>query len=118
MGYSRASGTTGINHPGLGLEGSAVDGSARRRCASVAAEHLACLFAVAFAGCASPPSAGLAAELVRLKVDVIVASGTATVVAKQATTAIPIVMPIANGPVRGLVASLARPGGRPPGSRR
>ena len=56
---------------------------------------------------------GLAADLVRLKVDVIVASGTETFVAfKQATTAIPIVMPVSTDPVRfGLVASFARPGG-------
>jgi putative ABC transport system substrate-binding protein len=56
---------------------------------------------------------GLAAELVRLKVDVIVASGQApAVAARQATTAIPIVMPVSTDPVRlGLVASLARPGG-------
>ena len=55
---------------------------------------------------------GLAAELVRLKVDVIVATGSAAVAAKQATTAIAIVMPAITDPVRlGLVASLARPGG-------
>jgi putative tryptophan/tyrosine transport system substrate-binding protein len=55
----------------------------------------------------------LAAELVRLKVDVIVAGGTAAIRAVQhATRTIPIVMAVAYDPVgEGLVASLARPGG-------
>jgi putative ABC transport system substrate-binding protein len=58
----------------------------------------------------------LAADLVRLKVDVIVASSQGAVAAKQATTAIPIVMPIITDPVRlGLVASLAKPGGNATG---
>lgn len=57
--------------------------------------------------------AQLAAELVRLKVDVIVALGSpAIVAAKQATAVIPIVFPIASDPVGdGLVTSFARPGG-------
>jgi putative ABC transport system substrate-binding protein len=57
---------------------------------------------------------GLAAELVNLKVELIVASGTpASFAAKQATSTIPIVMGgVAANPVEtGLVASLARPGG-------
>jgi putative ABC transport system substrate-binding protein len=55
----------------------------------------------------------LAAELVGLKVDIIVTSGTpATQAAKQATRTIPIVMTNNADPVgSGLVASLARPGG-------
>lgn len=55
----------------------------------------------------------LAQELVRLKVDMIVANLTpACMAAKQATTEIPIVMAFAGAPVEtGLVASLARPGG-------
>jgi ABC-type uncharacterized transport system substrate-binding protein len=54
-----------------------------------------------------------AAELVRLKVDVIVTVATpATLAAKQATTVIPIVFGAASDPIgTGLVASLARPGG-------
>jgi putative ABC transport system substrate-binding protein len=55
----------------------------------------------------------LAAELVSLKVDVIVAAATVAVqTAKEATKAIPIVTPVATDLVEiGLVASLARPGG-------
>jgi putative ABC transport system substrate-binding protein len=55
----------------------------------------------------------LAADLVRLKVDVIVAGAGAVEAAMQATQVIPIVMPnTAGDPVlRGLVTSLARPGG-------
>jgi putative tryptophan/tyrosine transport system substrate-binding protein len=57
--------------------------------------------------------AEFAAELVRLNVEVIVASGTANIVAaKQATSVIPIVFAAAGNPIgSGLVASLARPGG-------
>jgi putative tryptophan/tyrosine transport system substrate-binding protein len=56
--------------------------------------------------------AEIAAEFVRLKVDVIVTSGVAAMAAKQATSAIPIVFANAADPVgAGLVASLARPGG-------
>jgi putative tryptophan/tyrosine transport system substrate-binding protein len=57
--------------------------------------------------------AEIAAEFVRLKVDIIVTGGTlAVVAAKQATSVIPIVFATAGDPVgMGLVASLARPGG-------
>jgi putative tryptophan/tyrosine transport system substrate-binding protein len=57
---------------------------------------------------------GLAAELVNLKVDLILASGSpASFAAKQATSTIPIVMgSLAADPVEtGLIVSLARPGG-------
>jgi putative ABC transport system substrate-binding protein len=55
----------------------------------------------------------LAAELVRLQVSVIVATGSGDVrAAKEATTTIPIVMIVDSDPVgRGFIASLARPGG-------
>jgi ABC-type uncharacterized transport system substrate-binding protein len=55
----------------------------------------------------------LATELVRLNLDLIVASNTpAALAAKQATTAIPIVVPVMGDPVGdGLASSLARPGG-------
>jgi putative ABC transport system substrate-binding protein len=55
----------------------------------------------------------LAAELVRLKVDVIVTTGDGEVrAAKAATSTIPIVMAVSGDPVgSGYVASLARPGG-------
>jgi putative ABC transport system substrate-binding protein len=55
----------------------------------------------------------LAADLVRLKVDLIVSTtGTAAIAAKKATHTIPIVMMGSGDPVRqGLVASLAHPGG-------
>src|SRR6266545_4991554 len=55
----------------------------------------------------------LAAELVRLKVDIIVTAGPSlTHAAKEATSTIPIVMTFDPDPVgSGFVASLARPGG-------
>ena len=57
--------------------------------------------------------AEFAAELVHLKVDVIVAEGTlAPLAAKRVTSTIPIVMTVAGDPLgSGLVESLARPGG-------
>jgi len=57
--------------------------------------------------------AEIAAEFVRLRVDVIVTQGTASIIAaKQATAVIPIVFAAAGDPVgAGLVASLARPAG-------
>jgi putative ABC transport system substrate-binding protein len=56
--------------------------------------------------------AEIAAEFVRLKVDVIATLGIAVPAAKRATSAIPIVFAVDADPVgSGLVASLARPGG-------
>jgi putative ABC transport system substrate-binding protein len=56
--------------------------------------------------------AEIAAEFVRLKVDVIVTAGPPTFAAKQATSTIPIVFATNADPLgSGLVASLARPGG-------
>ena len=57
-------------------------------------------------------AAEIAAEFVGLNVDVILTAGPNTVIAKQATSVIPIVFAITNDPVGGgLVASLAQPGG-------
>jgi putative ABC transport system substrate-binding protein len=60
----------------------------------------------------------MAAELVRLKVDLIVAPATSSALAaKEATRVIPIVMMFANDPVAlGLVASLRHPGGNVTGT--
>jgi putative ABC transport system substrate-binding protein len=56
--------------------------------------------------------AEIAAEFVRLKVDVIVTVGTPALVARDATSTIPIVFMSGADPVEsGLVASLSRPGG-------
>ena len=56
--------------------------------------------------------AEIAAEFVRVKVDVIVTAGPPVFAAKQATSVIPIVFAtVADPPSTGLVASLARPGG-------
>jgi putative ABC transport system substrate-binding protein len=61
---------------------------------------------------------GLATDLVRRKVDIIITQGTpAALAAKQATTKIPIVMAIVGDPVdSGIVASYSRPGGNITGS--
>jgi putative ABC transport system substrate-binding protein len=66
-----------------------------------------------FAGQKSERLPELAADLVRLKVDLIVVTGTgAASAAKNTTTTIPIVMTSPADPVgQGLIASLARPGG-------
>jgi putative ABC transport system substrate-binding protein len=56
--------------------------------------------------------AEIAAEFVRLKVDVIVTVGSAVPIVRQATATIPIVFAVAIDPVgSGLVASLSHPGG-------
>ena len=58
------------------------------------------------------PVAEIAAEFVRLNVDVIVTNAIGVLSLKQATSVIPIVFPLAIDPVGGgLVDSLARPGG-------
>jgi putative ABC transport system substrate-binding protein len=58
----------------------------------------------------------IAAEFVRLKVDVIVTTGAAIPTLKRATSLIPIVFAVANDPVAaGMIASLARPGGNATG---
>jgi putative ABC transport system substrate-binding protein len=70
-----------------------------------------------FADGHSERNAEIAAELVRLKVDVIVTVGAAALAAKQATSVIPIVFAVSTDPIgSGLVSSLARPGGNVTGS--
>src|SRR5262245_58213736 len=60
----------------------------------------------------SERSSEIAAEFVRLKVDVIVAAGSGAAAAKEVTSVIPIVFYLSTDPIGGgLVASLARPGG-------
>jgi ABC-type uncharacterized transport system substrate-binding protein len=60
----------------------------------------------------------LAAELIRLKIDVLITHGTpGTIAAKRATTTIPIVMAVVGDAIiTGVVSSLARPGGNITGS--
>jgi putative ABC transport system substrate-binding protein len=83
---------------------------AMRELGYVDGQNLAIEFASAVGSADRLP--GLAAELVKLRVDVIVASGSeATRAARKATTAIPIVMTSSNPLGLGFVASLARPGG-------
>jgi putative tryptophan/tyrosine transport system substrate-binding protein len=55
--------------------------------------------------------AEIAAEFVRIKVDVIITGGSAAVAAKQATSVVPIVFVLGEPVGTGLVATLARPGG-------
>jgi putative ABC transport system substrate-binding protein len=56
--------------------------------------------------------AEIVAEFVRLKVDLIVAGGSAVPLLKQATSVVPIVFVLATDPIGGgLVSSLSRPGG-------
>jgi len=68
--------------------------------------------AVAYRCAGRPP---FTAELIALKVDVIVTTGTpASLAVKKAATSIPLVMVAVGDPVdTGLVASLGRPGGNP-----
>jgi putative tryptophan/tyrosine transport system substrate-binding protein len=64
-----------------------------------------------FADGHSERNAEIAAEFVRLKVDVIVTAGAAALAAKRATSSIPIVFAVADDPLGGgLVTNLAHPG--------
>jgi putative ABC transport system substrate-binding protein len=64
-----------------------------------------------WAGARSEHFAEIAAEFVRLKVDVILTGGNAAAAAKQATSVVPIVFVLGDPVGIGLIASLARPGG-------
>jgi putative ABC transport system substrate-binding protein len=77
------------------------------------AEGKSVLFEYRFAQGNAGALPALAAELVRLNVDVIVTEGTPTAVAlKRTTQTIPVVMAVVSDPVAlGLVASLSHPGG-------
>ena len=69
------------------------------------------LAARAWAEARSEHFAEIAAEFVRLKVDVILTGGNAAAAAKQATSVVPIVFVLGDPVGIGLIASLARPGG-------
>jgi len=86
-------------------------GHALRDLGYVEGQHIALAYRYAEGNLDRLPD--LAAELVRLPVDMILAGGIySALAAKHATTTIPIVFFAATDPVgRGLVASLARPGG-------
>ena len=75
------------------------------------------LLEIRWAGGSNEPLAGLAVELVALKVDVLVTVSTpAVLAAKRATATIPIVFTAVGDPVgAGVVPSLARPGGNATG---
>jgi len=77
------------------------------------AEGRNAVFEIRYSEGRTEPFPGFAAELVALRVDLLVAISTpAIVAAKKATTTIPIVMALASDPVGAkLVASLAHPGG-------
>jgi putative ABC transport system substrate-binding protein len=65
-----------------------------------------------WAEASSERAAEIAAEFVRLKVDVILTTGAALLAANRATSTIPVVIATSNDPIgSGLIASLARPGG-------
>jgi putative ABC transport system substrate-binding protein len=67
---------------------------------------------VRWAGPRSDSFPDIVADLLKLKVDVIVTAGGAVFEAKRATSSVPIVFAVAADPLgTGLVASLARPGG-------
>ena len=114
---ARAAGGNATDHRvvwpehGLGLE--AVD---RCFCAAAARTRLDrgpnLAIKYRWADARSERFAEIAAEFVRLKVDVIVTGGNAAVAAKQVSSVVPIVFALVDDPVSmGLAASLARPGG-------
>ena len=111
-------GAKGIHRIGVLWAGTASEGSTRREAFRQGLRDLGYVegkniaFEYRYADGKPDRLPALAAELVRLKVDVIVTTPIATRPAKEATNTIPIVTPQFGDPVAsGLVASLARPGG-------